>query len=48
VVRSVAGGSAAVDVDEDGFFTMAEVPQGTVRFEVTLGDAGYATEWVLL
>ena len=48
VVRSAAGATAAVEVDEDGFFTMTDVPQGTVRFEVTLGDAGYATEWVLL
>ena len=48
VVRSGGGGSAAVDVDEDGFFTMTDVPQGTVRFEVVLGDTGYATEWVLL
>jgi len=48
VVRSAAGASAAVDVDEDGFFTMIDVPQGTVRFEVALGDTGYATEWVLL
>ena len=49
-VRSAAGGLAAVDVDveEDGFFTMTDVPQGTVRFEVVLGDTGYATEWVLL
>lgn len=48
VVRSVAGAAAAVEVDEDGFFTLADVPQGTVRFEVTIEDAGYATEWVLL
>jgi hypothetical protein len=48
VVRSAAGASAAVDVDEDGFFTMTDVPQGTVRFEVALGETGYATEWVLL
>ena len=48
VVRSAAGATAAADVDDDGFFTMADVPQGTVRFEVVLGDTGYATEWVLL
>jgi hypothetical protein len=48
VVRSAAGATAAVEVEEDGFFTMTDVPQGTVRFEVALGDAGYATEWVLL
>jgi hypothetical protein len=48
VVRSAAGAAAVVEVDEDGFFTLADVPQGTVRFEVTIEDAGYATEWVLL
>ena len=48
VARSASGASVAVEVDEDGFFTMADVPQGSVRFEVALGDAGYATEWVLL
>lgn len=48
VLRSATGAAAAVDVEEDGFFTMTDVPQGTVRFEVALGQGGYATEWVLL
>jgi hypothetical protein len=47
-VRSAEGRSAAVEVDDSGFFSLTGVPTGTVRFEVVFGSTQLATGWLLI
>lgn len=46
-VQTPSGAPRVVDVDDAGFFEVADVPGGPVRFRIELGEQTLSTPWLV-